>query len=93
MLVLMGKHNAAMADTNHAAIALGKTPAQTLMAMQKTRNAEIPYATMQQEFMTQQKPQQKQTAQMDWIMTAMASSAQTEPAAAIHIRRPYTNPR
>jgi len=45
---------------------------QTQTEMQKTGNAAIANATMQQAFMTQQKQAQRQVARMDWTMIAMA---------------------
>ena len=53
--VILGKLNAAMENIRLATSALGKIPAQMPIVMQKTCNAAIPYATMQQEFMTQQR--------------------------------------
>ena len=77
---LLDKHNASMTDIKLAVAHVnGKMPVQILMEMPKTFNAVIHYATMCQEFMIQQKQQQKQTAQMEQIMIAMEKQiAQTQ---------------
>ena len=60
-----------MIDTKPAVQAAnGKTPEQMLTMMQKTCNAVIPYATIHQMFMIQQKLQLKMPAQMAWTMIA-----------------------